>query len=434
MRTLLNVVTTGIYAAIISATSVYAAAPEVKEDQLLRNSGEISGVVSDCSAETSLGWIAYIPGESFSARTDSNGLFRLRYVPEGDYVLHIENSKGYSESLNVSVGRNSIQEVSIDYCPDADSDTYTVDVDCNDNNSSINPGATESCDGIDNNCNGVADELPECTNCDDSDHDNYFAQENCSTAVDCDDNVPVINPGASERCNGFDDNCDGLVDEGFDSDGDGYTICGGDCRDSDSQINPDAVEVCDGMDNNCATGVDEDGVCSCDNSQLACGYRCVEIDQLIPDSTCGNLEYLGNLSGDEGSESLLANQKTGSKIYRVTVTEDSAQDAPIGVQVTLSGASGTNFDLEVWCGSCSNPGGSTKYSRTVTSEEEVYFWWDDTFLTSDNRDIYIKVTPSATDWRDRSWGGDEYECRTNLWWSLEVSGNRVSGSSTDCSD
>jgi hypothetical protein len=62
---------------------------------------------------------------------------------------------------------------------------------------------------------------------------------------------PPIPPG--------DLNCDGSVDEGFDTDGDGYTTCGGDCNDSDSDINPGANEsLCDGKDNDCDSEIDED--------------------------------------------------------------------------------------------------------------------------------------------------------------------------------
>ena len=41
---------------------------------------------------------------------------------------------------------------------DADSDGFNSTVDCNDNDASINPNATEWCDGVDNNCNGTVDE------------------------------------------------------------------------------------------------------------------------------------------------------------------------------------------------------------------------------------------------------------------------------------
>ena len=41
---------------------------------------------------------------------------------------------------------------------DADGDSYPADVDCNDADAAINPGAAEVCDEQDNNCNGTIDE------------------------------------------------------------------------------------------------------------------------------------------------------------------------------------------------------------------------------------------------------------------------------------
>ncbi|MBI4954331.1 MAG: putative metal-binding motif-containing protein [Myxococcales bacterium] len=88
-----------------------------------------------------------------------------------------------------------------------------------------------------------------------------------------------MHPGAYESCNGVDDDCDELVDEEVgstwyrDDDGDGYgldtdavTTCsepagytsqGGDCRDDQSAVNPGAYESCDGRDNDCNGKTDD---------------------------------------------------------------------------------------------------------------------------------------------------------------------------------
>lgn len=112
------------------------------------------------------------------------------------------------------------------------------------------------------------------TVCTDDDTDSYYAQNGCGTAVDCIDTDANINPGATEICNGIDDNCNDLLDEDLstttfyrDLDGDffgdplnsvqacsapnGYILDNSDCDDSDLNIYPEAVEICDGNDNDC---------------------------------------------------------------------------------------------------------------------------------------------------------------------------------------
>ena len=95
---------------------------------------------------------------------------------------------------------------------------------------------------------------------------------------DCDDEDENVHPEASEVCDEVDNDCNGLTDEGLtgemypDADGDGFgetdagqEVCldasgwvsvDGDCDDGDSNIHPEAVEECDGVDNDCDGRVD----------------------------------------------------------------------------------------------------------------------------------------------------------------------------------
>ena len=138
---------------------------------------------------------------------------------------------------------------------DTDMDGFYWFEDCNDTNSSIYPNALELLDGIDNNCDGEADETFNGTDADadglldlvefleigtdpfddDTDGDglrdgievlstftNPFVidpdadQDGFRWFLDCDDNDSARSPNALENWNGLDDNCDGVIDEGID--------------------------------------------------------------------------------------------------------------------------------------------------------------------------------------------------------------------------
>ena len=160
--------------------------------------------------------------------------------------------------------------------------------DCNDDDDTVNPAASETCNGIDDNCDGeidenvcVSDNCPDDPNktepgicgCGipdiDADSDGYFTCQN-----DCIDNNPSINPGVSETCNNIDDNCDGTIDEGV-------TNACGTCGEV-------PVETCNGIDDNCDGTIDE-GVTN------ACG-TCGE----VPVETCNGIDDNCDGTIDEG--------------------------------------------------------------------------------------------------------------------------------------
>jgi hypothetical protein len=205
-----------------------------------------------------------------------DGLTFVTYYADGD-------ADGFGDA---TISQSTCNGAPVGYVTDA--------TDCNDANAAINPGATEVCNGIDDNCNGLADDgLTFVTYYADADGDGYgdatIFQSTCNgapvgyvtDATDCNDNNAAINPGATEVCNGIDDNCNGLTDDGLtfltyyvDGDGDGYgaglgtsscsPIVGsvtnnGDCDDNNAAINPAALEVCDGIDNDC-NGLTDDGL------------------------------------------------------------------------------------------------------------------------------------------------------------------------------
>src|SRR5690606_23914506 len=111
--------------------------------------------------------------------------------------------------------------------------------DCNDTVNAINPGATEVCNLIDDNCRNGVDEGVKSTWYADTDNDGYGDATSTTLActappgfvgdsTDCNDSVNAINPGATEVCNLVDDNCRNGIDEGVrsiwyaDTDNDGY--------------------------------------------------------------------------------------------------------------------------------------------------------------------------------------------------------------------
>lgn len=164
------------------------------------------------------------------------------------------------------------------------------DQDCNDGSATTAPGAQELCNGEDDDCDGDYDEEVgnPITVYLDRDGDGVGGEEirvcqmgpgQTRTHGDCNDEDSAIYPSAPEVCDGVDQNCNMMPDEGVtspffaDSDGDGrgdpdniIQACGvlpglvttpNDCNDSEPQAWTGRAEICDGIDNNCNARTDE---------------------------------------------------------------------------------------------------------------------------------------------------------------------------------
>lgn len=176
-----------------------------------------------------------------------SGTFTLSFDSPGEYhlVLVARDSAGSRKLESIFV---TVNDVTFEYYCDSDNDGYysstlsgscdnvgcvpigcvdSVGNDCDDSNDSINPGASEVCNGVDDNCDLVVDENPDAL-CDDGLFCN--GQETCSSgvcvsgvSVDCSSNdlvsvstctySPDDNPFTFDFFAGFTSSCD----EGSDS-------------------------------------------------------------------------------------------------------------------------------------------------------------------------------------------------------------------------
>ena len=187
-----------------------------------------------------------------------------------------------------------------DRCDALVPDWIADDQDCDDSDNLVSPDGVEACNGYDDDCDESVDE-DDAVGCTvyfgdgDGDGDGVPEVQRCTcdltapvgyadTDTDCDDGAIEVHSGATEICNGIDDDCDlwiddeddsltdpmGAVSGQYDQDGDGWGvyreyICdvgqlavflsADDCDDHQFTVCPDALQCpelpCDGLDNDC---------------------------------------------------------------------------------------------------------------------------------------------------------------------------------------
>ncbi|MEN8182729.1 MAG: putative metal-binding motif-containing protein, partial [Myxococcota bacterium] len=250
----------------------------------------------------------------------------------GNAMAFVVSGSGQRAALayDAAAGGAAVLEMEyVEACTaDADGDGFECATDCDDGDATVYPGALEVCDGRDNDCDNSVDES------DASDAAQWFADFDgdgygdasqstracsrppawVSDSSDCNDSDASAFPGASEACNGRDDDCDGTADEEYlsQSTSCGVGACGatgstscvdGSVVDSCLAGPPGPVDAtCNGVDDDCDGFVDEEfpqeacvsdqpGVCDAGATACQAGaILCIPQAPAANDASCNGLD------------------------------------------------------------------------------------------------------------------------------------------------
>lgn len=275
--------------------------------------------------------------------------------------------------------------------------------DCNDNNSLINHSATDVCNGIDDNCNGLVDEQSLfITYWFDTDGDGYGDANNTVSACIQPDGA-VTNSG---DCNDNDATVHLPMPYFVDADVDGfgsyqvficssvapfgYSLVGGDCNDTISGINPLAQESFNGIDDNCNGLIDE----GFSLTKKEINGFCNELWQWDRSHTSIDV-----FSEPFNSNYLSLNPKSGTFNNAMANIH---QPLPVGIT-----GFGYNFDgcspYPNSTAQCTNP--SNCNGDGVGCYDQTFDFYEKTcqYYSSHNISLLVNINPYITTWNGQKW-------------------------------
>ncbi len=310
----------------------------------------------------------------------------------------------------------------------------TADNDCDDGDNTTNPTLPELCDAIDNDYDGTADDGL------DTDGDGItpcgvngvIDGTGAATDDDCDDAEITTFPGATESCDFVDSDCDGsIVDEDPDFDGDLIPDCvdtdddddgdldATDCNDFDDTIYTGAPETCDAIDSNCDGSI-VDGDTDTDTDLVP---DCVDEDD-DNDGMTDVWEDANSYDSLDASDATLDDDADGRDTLQefTDSTDPSTYDGP-DAPAPLLPEDGTNVTTDqpelVVTNATSPLGDELSYSFEVFSDEALT-----TLVTSASG-----VTEGAT---ESDWVLDvALDEDTRFWWRAAASDAFVTGEWSD---